>query len=329
MEHVRLGRTGLQVSRLCLGTMTFGYQCDEERSRAILDRAADAGITFLDTADAYPLGAPPGMVGATEELLGRWMEGRRDRCIVATKCFFPSGPMPWDRGNSRKNVVRACEASLRRLRTDHLDLYQIHSWDLHTPIDETLRALDDLVRSGKVRYLGCSNTLAYQLARSIGRAEVLGTARFDCVQPRYNLLFRETERELVPLCLDEGVGMIPYNPLAGGLLSGKHRPGSPTEGTRFTLGNAAERYQDRYWHDREFATVEAMRPIAAEAGLTMAALAIAWLLTKPVVTAPIIGASRPDQLDDALTAVATRLDPALVARLDALTTDYRKGDSPR
>jgi aryl-alcohol dehydrogenase (NADP+) len=329
MQHVRLGRTGLQVSRLCLGTMTFGYQCDEEHSRAILDRAADAGITFLDTADAYPLGAPAGFVGATEELLGRWLQGRRDRFIVATKCFFPSGPMPWDRGNSRKNVVRACEASLRRLRTDHLDLYQIHSWDTETPIDETLGALDDLVRSGKVRYLGCSNTLAYQLARAIGRSELLRVARFDCVQPRYNLLFREIERELVPLCREEGVGMIPYNPLAGGLLSGKHRPGAPTEGTRFTLGTAAERYQDRYWHDREFATVDALRPIAAEAGLTMAALAVAWLLAKPAVTAPIIGASRPEQLDDAIAAVSSPLDPALVARLDELTADYRKGDAPR
>jgi aryl-alcohol dehydrogenase (NADP+) len=237
--------------------------------------------------------------------------------------------MPWDRGNSRKNVVRACEASLRRLRTDHLDLYQIHSWDTETPIDETLGALDDLVRSGKVRYLGCSNTLAYQLARAIGRSELLRVARFDCVQPRYNLLFREIERELVPLCREEGVGMIPYNPLAGGLLSGKHRPGAPTEGTRFTLGNAAERYQDRYWHDREFATVDALRPIAAEAGLTMAALAVAWLLAKPAVTAPIIGASRPEQLDDAIAAVSSPLDPALVARLDELTADYRKGDAPR
>jgi aryl-alcohol dehydrogenase (NADP+) len=329
MEHVHLGRTGLQVSRLCLGTMTFGYQCDEAASRAILDHAADGGITFLDTADAYPLGAPRELLGTTEEVLGRWLEGRRDRFIVATKCFFPSGPMPWDRGNSRQNVVRACEASLRRLRTDHIDLYQIHSWDPTTPIDETLRALDDLVHAGKVRYLGCSNTLAYQLARSLGRSEVLGTARFDSVQPRYNLLFREIERELLPLCAEEGIGVIPYNPLAGGFLSGKHRPGTPTEGTRFTLGNAAERYQDRYWHEPEFATVEALRPVAEEAGIPLAQLAVGWVLAQPAITAPIVGASRPEQLDDALAAVGSPLPADVVARLDELTRDYRRGDSPR
>ena len=329
MQHVRFGRTGLRVSRLCLGTMTFGYQCDDETSFAILDAADDAGITFLDTADAYPLGAPVELLGRTEEIVGRWMSGRRDQYVVASKCFFRTGPKPWDAGNSRQNIMRAAEASLRRLRTDHIDLYQLHSWDPDTPIDESLRALDDLVRQGKVRYIGCSNFLAYQLARSIGRSEVLGTARFDSVQPRYNLLFRENERELFPLCAEEGVAVIPFNPLAGGFLSGKHRRGSPTEGTRFTLGHAAGRYQDRYWHDRMFDSVEVLRPIADEAGMTLAQLSMAWVLANPVITAPILGASRPDQLGDAVKALDTPLDGALRSRLDELTHEYRFGDNAR
>jgi aryl-alcohol dehydrogenase (NADP+) len=329
MEHVRFGRTGLQVSRLCLGTMTFGYQCDDETSFAILDTAADAGITFIDTADVYPLGAPPDLFGRTEEIVGRWLEGRRHEFILATKCFFPTGARPWDQGNSRQNIMRAVEASLRRLRTDHIDLYQVHFWDQHTPIDETLRALDDLVRSGKVRYVGCSNFLAYQLARSIGRSEVLGVCRFDSVQPRYNLLFRENERELFPLCEEEQVAVIPYNPLAGGLLTGKHRAGPPTEGTRFTLGWSASRYQERYWHDAMFATIELLRPIADEAGMTMAQLAVAWVLANPVITSPIVGASRPEQLADAVAAVSSPLDEELKGRLDALTHEYRFGDQQR
>ena len=329
MEHV-LGRTGLRVSRLCLGTMTFGFQCDEPASVAILDAAAEAGITFLDTADAYPLGAPLSDLGRTEEILGRWLKDRRDRFIVATKCFFPTGPSPWDGGNSRQNIMRAIDASLRRLQTDHIDLYQLHFWDAHTPIDESLLALDDLVHSGKVRYVGISNVLAYQLARSLGRSELLRVARFDSLQPRYNLLFRQPERELLPLAAEEQIAVIPYNALAGGLLTGKHagdRP--PAEGTRFTLGNAAQTYTDRYWHERELATIEALRPLADEAGRTMADLAIAWVLANPVITSPIIGASRPDQLEAAVRAVESPLEPDLKVRLDQLTTEYRFGDAAR
>lgn len=329
MRYTHLGRTGLAVSRLCLGTMTFGFQCDEAASTAILDHAFASGITFIDTADAYPLGAVADY-GRTEEIIGRWMTGRRDRVILATKCHYPTGPDRWDQGNSRKNIVRAVEASLRRLRTDHIDLYQLHAWDHRTPIDESLRALDDLVRTGKVRYVGCSNFLAYQLARSIGRSEVLRVERFDSVQPRYNLLFREIERELLPLCGEEGVGVIPYNPLAGGLLTGKHRADAPpSEGTRFTLGTAADRYQDRYWHEREFATIDVLRPIADEAGMTLAELAVSWVLANPAITAPIIGASRPEQLDDALRAAAGDMDDDLKARLDDLTAEYRRGDAGR
>ncbi len=330
MKHTRLGRTGLQVSRICLGTMTFGLQCDEPTSVQILDRAAEGGITFIDTADVYPLGGTGDTVGRTEEIVGRWLSGRRDRFILATKCFGRVGPARWEQGNSRKHILDAVDASLRRLQTDYIDLYQLHGPDAETPIDETLRALEDVVRAGKVRYVGCSNFLAYQVARAIGRSDVLGIASFDSVQPRYNLLFREIERELLPLCAEEGIGVIPYNPLAGGFLSGKHNPDAgPEEGSRFTLGTAAQRYQDRYWHEGMFETVEAIRPIAAEAGMSMAQLAIAWVLANPVITAPIIGASRPDQLDATLAAAASPLSPDLKARLDDLTAVYRRGDSAR
>jgi 1-deoxyxylulose-5-phosphate synthase len=330
MRHVRLGRTGLSVSRLCLGTMTFGLQCDEATSRAILDRAAAGGITFLDTADVYPLGGGFETVGRTEEIVGRWLAGRRQDFVVATKCVGAMSDRRWDRGASRKHILDAIDGSLRRLRTDYVDLYQLHHPDPETAIDESLRALDDVVRSGKARYIGCSNFRAYQVARALGRSEVLGTARFDSVQPRYNLLFRQIERELLPLCREEGIGVIPYNPLAGGLLSGKHRrEGGPTAGTRFTLGTAAERYQDRYWHPREFETVEVLRPLAAEAGMPLARLAIAWMVAEPAITAPIVGASRPEQLDDVLPAPEKPIDALLKARLDEITLEYRWGDDPR
>ena len=330
MEHARLGRTGLQVSRLCLGTMTFGLQCDEETAVAILDRAAEGGIDFLDTSDAYPLGGDLNTRGVTEEILGRWLQGKRDRFIVATKCFAPTGPAPFDAGNSRKHILAAVDASLRRLQTDYIDLYQLHGYDQATPVDETLGALDDLVHQGKVRYTGCSNFLTYQLVRAIGRSETLRLARFDSVQPRYNLLFRQIEREMLPFCREEGVGVIPYNPIAGGLLSGKHsRTAPPPEGTRFTLGNAAGNYQDRYWHDREFDTVDALRELAGQAGVNLVTLSVAWVLANEAVTAPIIGASRPGQLDSSLAAAELVLDDDLKARLDDLTHEYRMGDAPR
>jgi aryl-alcohol dehydrogenase (NADP+) len=237
---------------------------------------------------------------------------------------------PWDAGNSRKHILDAVDASLRRLQTDYIDLYQLHGPDPSTPIDETLRALEDVVRAGKVRYVGCSNFLAYQVARAIGRSEALGVVRFDSVQPRYNLLFREIERELLPLCREEGVGVIPYNPIAGGLLSGKHnREAGPEEGSRFTLGSAAERYQDRYWHEGMFDTVEQLRPIAQQAGMTMAQMSVAWVMANGAITAPIIGASRPEQLDDSLAAAATPLPGDLKAKLDELTANYRRGDAAR
>jgi 1-deoxyxylulose-5-phosphate synthase len=330
MDHTRLGRTGLQVSRLCLGTMTFGLQCDEDTSIAILDRAGEGGIDFIDTSDVYPLGGGLETQGRTEEILGRWLVGKRDRFVVATKCFGRTGPAPFDQGNSRKHILSAVDASLRRLQTDYIDLYQLHGYDLVTPIDETLGALDDLVRQGKVRYVGCSNFLTYQLVRAIGRSETLGLARFDSVQPRYNLLFRQIEREMLPFCGEDGVGVIPYNPLAGGLLSGKYsRAEGPTSGSRFTLGTAARNYQERYWHDREFDTVEKLSPLADEAGVSLVTLAVGWVLANPAITAPIIGASRPDQLDASLAATTFTIDETLKQQLDEITHDYRMGDAPR
>jgi 1-deoxyxylulose-5-phosphate synthase len=330
MEHARLGRSGLQVSRLCLGTMTFGLQSDEATGFAIMDRAAEAGVDFLDTSDAYPLGGDLASRGRTEEIIGRWMAGKRNQFIIATKCFAPTGPAPFDAGNSRKHIMSAVEASLRRLQTDYIDLYQLHGYDQNTPIDETLSALDDLVHSGKVRYVGCSNFLTYQLVRAIGRSETLRLARFDSVQPRYNLLFRQIEREMLPFCEEDGVGVISYNPIAGGLLSGKHNASAPPpEGSRFTLGWAGEAYQDRYWHEREFETVEALRKLADQAGVSLVTLSVAWVLANKAITAPIIGASRPDQLDASVAAAEYKLDPDLKRQMDELTHDYRMGDAPR
>jgi aryl-alcohol dehydrogenase (NADP+) len=268
-------------------------------------------------------------VGRTEEIVGRWLAPRRHEFVIATKCSGAMSGRPWDRGASRKHVLDAIEGSLRRLRTDYVDLYQIHHSDPGTPIDETLRALDDVVRSGKARYVGCSNYHAYQVARALGKSEVLGVCRFETVQPRYNLLFRQIERELLPLCLEEGLGVIPYNPIAGGMLTGKHARGEPTEGTRFTLGSASRTYQDRYWHEGMFETVDTLQEIARDVGLSLTTLAVAWVLAHPAVTAPIIGASRPEQLDDTIAAVDVVLDDDVKARLDELTTQYRMGDAAR
>lgn len=332
MQYSRFGRTGLQVPRLTLGTMTFGGQVEESTAFAIMDAAFEAGITMFDTADMYPPSGYPDRQGATDVIIGKWLSaaaGRRDDVLVATKCFFPTGRRRWEAGNSRHNVIRSLDDSLRRLGTDHVDLYQVHSWDPATPIDETLQAMDDVVRSGKARYVGCSNVLAYQLARSIGRAEVLGTVRFESVQPRYNLLFREFEREMFPLCAEEQIAVIPYNPLAGGFLSGKHRPDSDASGTRFEGGDQGARYRERYWHDRAFAVVDEVASLAADAGVSAATLSLQWVLANPVITSPIVGASRPEQLADAVAAERTPLDPALKARLDEISHEFRFGDALR
>jgi aryl-alcohol dehydrogenase-like predicted oxidoreductase len=329
MQHVRFGPTGLHVSRLCLGTMTFGLQCDERASFAILDAAAGHGITFLDTADAYPLGGKLADMGRTEEIVGRWLKGKREQFVLATKCSGRMGEAPWQQGTSRKHVMRAIDDSLRRLGTDYVDLYQVHHFDASTPVDETVEAFDAVVRAGKARYVGVSNYHAYRVARSLGRAEALGLTKLVSVQPRYNLLFREGERELLPFCREENLAVIPYNPLAGGLLTGKHKRGAPPSGTRFTLGAAAKTYTERYWKEREFATVDAFVKLAGEAGLEPATLALAWVLANPAVTSPLVGASRPEQLAASVAALQAKLDPALKAKLDELTHEYRMGDAVR
>jgi aryl-alcohol dehydrogenase (NADP+) len=331
MQHVKFGATGLRVSRLCLGTMTFGLQCDEPRSHAILDTAANGGIDFIDTADVYPLGGDQGTRGRTEEILGNWLKGKRHQFIVATKCVGAMGPKPWQQGMSRKHILDAIDGSLRRLNTDYVDLYQLHSYDAHTPIDEAMEALDSVVRSGKARYIGVSNWLAHRVARALGRCELRNLARIASVQPRYNLLFRAFERDLLPLCAEEGIAVIPYNPIAGGLLSGKHDGRAPPpNGSRFTLGSAGARYQERYWHEQEFATIEALRAVAAEAGMSMATMAVAWTLSHPAITAPIVGASRPEQLADSLAAAEMNgLPHDLKQRLDAMTHGWRAVDADR
>jgi aryl-alcohol dehydrogenase-like predicted oxidoreductase len=330
MQHIKFGRTGLRVSRLCLGTMTFGLQCDEAQSHAILNKAAEGGIDFLDTADVYPLGGGRATVGRTEEIVGGWLKGKRQNYVVATKCFGQTGPKPWDQGMSRKHILDAIDASLKRLGTDYVDLYQLHGVDPATPIDEALEALDSVVKAGKARYIGVSNWPAFRIARAVGRSEINHYARIDSVQPRYNLLFRTFERDLLPLCEEEGIAVIPYNPLAGGMLTGKHdRASGPPEGGRFQLGNAGARYQERYWHDREFDTVDALKSLSNEAGMSMATMAVSWVLSNPAITAPIIGASRPEQLADSLAATEKPLPAELKARLDEMTHEWRAVDAER
>jgi aryl-alcohol dehydrogenase (NADP+) len=331
MQQRRMGRTGLKVSEICLGTMTFAGQCDEPTAVAILDRAAERGVTFLDTADAYPIPPDPATAGRTEEVLGRWLQTqRRDAFVVATKCRIRVGTAPNDAGLSRRHILAACEASLRRLQTDYIDLYQAHSPDPETPLDESLRAFDDLVRAGKVRYVGCSNYPAWQVALACGRSERHGWARFDCVQPRYNILFRQVERELLPLCRDQGLGVIAYNPLAGGLLTGKHNPDAPpAPGTRFTLGESGKLYRERYWHAAQFNAVRELKDYFDGRGIPLATAAVAWVLARPEITSAIIGASRPDQLDDTLAAVDLTLDAEALDVCDSVWWGLPRRNEPR
>ena len=331
MEYVKFGRTGLRVSRLCLGTMTFGLQCDEATSHAIMDTAAAGGIDFIDTADVYPLGGGPNTAGRTERIVGGWLKGKRQQYILATKCVGAMGPKPWEQGMSRKHVLEAIDASLRRLGTDYVDLYQLHGYDALTPIDEALEALDQVVRSGKARYAGVSNWPAHKIARALGRSEVKNVVRIESVQPRYNLLFRAFERDLLPMCAEEAIAVISYNPLAGGLLTGKHdRASPPQQGTRFALGTAGARYQARYWNEREFSTVEEVRAVAKQAGMTMPTMAISWVLSNPAITSPIIGASASGQLADGLAAAEKGPLPGdLKAKLDGITRAWRAVDAMR
>lgn len=320
MEYRKLGRHGIEVPALCLGTMTFGLQVDEKNSFDILDRAYEMGLTFLDTADAYPLGGTAKTIGETEAIIGRWMNKRdiRDRLIIATKCFAPTRGGPNNMGLSRQHIIESIDKSLSRLQTDYVDIYQSHGFDPRTPIEETLRAFDDLVKAGKVRYVGCSNYPAWRLGQALRAADKLGVEGYVSVQPRYNMLYREIETELLPLINDEGLGTLVYNPLAGGFLSGKYRKGQdPEEGTRFTLGTAAGRYQERYWHEAQFEAVEVLKAVVEAKGLNMVSVAVAWVLRQKGVTSAIIGASKPEQLDANLDALNVTFDDELLEACDA------------
>jgi aryl-alcohol dehydrogenase-like predicted oxidoreductase len=320
----RLGRHGLEVPVLCLGTMTFGFQTKEDESQRILDTAFDAGVTFLDTADAYPLGGSLETIGETERIIGRWMKarGNRDRIILATKCWAPTRRGPNGFGLSRSHIVESIEASLVRLQTDYVDLYQSHAFDPAVPIEETLRTFDDLVRAGKARYVGCSNYPAWRLGAALAAADRLCIERYASVQPRYNVLYREIETELLPLCRAEGIGVLVYNPLAGGLLSGKYQGDSTLKDhTRFTLGTAAKRYQERYWHESHFAAVTRLAELARARDASLASLAVAWVLRQDGITCAIIGASRADQLAASIESSNVQIDGELAKACDAVWWD--------
>ena len=308
MKSRKLGKSGLEVSVLCLGTMTFGNQADEKESHEILSTAFDSGVYFIDTADAYPLGANWNQLGRTEQIIGAWLKDKRHEVVLATKCFGQMSSNPNDKGLSRKHIFDAVENSLRRLGTDYIDLYQAHQFDESVPMEETLRAFEDLVRQGKVRYVGVSNWRAWQVAKALGISKYFHFDPIQSVQPRYNLLFRMIEDELVPLCESEGVGIITYNPLAGGMLTGRYRPGQDVqEGTRFSLGGIGVRagtlYQQRYWNDSVFSAVEGYRNWCTEHGRNMVTTAIQWVISQRGITSAIIGASRANQLKDVLDAV--------------------------
>jgi aryl-alcohol dehydrogenase-like predicted oxidoreductase len=309
MKYVRMGTTGAQVSRLCLGCMSFGsgqdWMLSEADSLPIIRKAHEAGINFYDTADVYSL-------GESEEILGRALKTlnvRRDETVVATKVFVPMGSGPNRSGLSRKHILQSIDASLKRLQLDYVDLYQIHRFDYNTPIEETIAALDDVVRAGKALYIGASSMFAYQLAEYLMKADAAGRARFSMMQNHYSLLYREEEREMNPLCLEEGVGLIPWSPLAGGALAGNRQSGT----TRSNSATARARYN----RSEDQAVIDRLGTVAARRGENPAQTAIAWLLSKPAVTAPIIGVSKLAQLDDPLKAVeANPLTAEEIAELE-------------
>ena len=303
-----------------MGTMTFGNQAPEPVAHAILDRALEAGVSFVDAADIYPVPGTIETAGRTEEVVGRWLKGKRQRVVLGTKCGVRVGPGPNDAGLSRQHILDGADASLRRLQTDYIDLYQVHWPDPETPLEETMRALDDLVRWGKVRYAGCSNFEAWRLCKALWTSDRLGLARFESVQPPYSLLAREIERELLPLCAEEDLGVVTYSPLAGGLLTGKYRADQPPpEDTRFGLKPpTGPLFRQRYWQDRLFEAVERVKEVARDCGTTPVRLSIAWLLHRPTVTSVILGATRLEHLDEALKAVDLKLDASTMEALDAI-----------
>jgi 1-deoxyxylulose-5-phosphate synthase len=308
MQYVRLGSSGLKVSRVCLGCMSFGSGFDwmlpEEQSQAIVRKALDLGINFFDTADVYS-------AGESEQILGRALKAfavRREDVVIATKLFHPTGPGPNQRGLSRKHVFHSIDASLRRLGLDYVDLYQIHRFDRDTPIEETLEALTQLIVEGKVRYIGASTMAAYQFAKLLYRADQLRLARFVSMQNNWSLLYREEEREMIPLCREEGVGLIPYSPIGGGLLAGSRRAG--------TVRSHSPMARDRFRRKADEAVIEAVASVARQRGVAPAQIAIAWLLAQPGLTAPIVGATKASHLEDPVKAIDTKLEAEELAQLE-------------
>jgi len=314
MHYTRLGTTGLTVSRLCLGTMTYGspdwhpWTLDEAASRPFIKRALERGINFFDTADMYSR-------GASEEVLGRALKdfARRDQVIVATKVFHPMGDGPNDKGLSRKHILDAIDASLRRLGMEYVDLYQIHRFDYATPIEETLDALNDVVRAGKVRYIGASSMYAWQFARMLATSDAHGWARFVSMQNHYNLVYREEEREMMPLCREEGIGVVPYSPLARGFLAGDRKPGGGGDTVRANSDKLASRF---YFADTDFAIADRVGETAKRRGVSRMQIALAWMLSRPGVTSPIIGASKLTHLDEAVDALEIQLTAEECAHLE-------------
>jgi aryl-alcohol dehydrogenase-like predicted oxidoreductase len=317
MEYRFLGRTGMRVSELCLGAMTFGREASEEDSRRMMNQFVETGGNFIDTADVYSQ-------GVSEEIVGRWMKSQpRDSLVIATKVRFPMGQGVNDLGLSRKHILSGVDNSLRRLQTDYIDLYQVHMWDDGTPLDETLAALDGLVQAGKVRYIGASNYTAWQLQKAVDISKFSRWEAYSCLQPLYNLLDRDIEAEIVPVCLNEGVGIIPWSPLRGGWLSGKYHRGmeKPVEGTR--IDEASQKgwgeNWDTYANERTWSVLDALQVVAKEAGKTPAQVALRWLLQKPGVTAPIIGARTLEHLNTNLGAAGWNLTESQMKQLDQVS----------
>lgn len=321
MEYRNLGRTGLKVSQLCLGTMNYGWTASEENAYRVFDAFVDAGGNFIDTADVYSRWAEGNPGGVAETIIGKWLKKTsvpRDQIVIATKVRGRTGDGPNDEGLSRKHILDAAEASLRRMQIDAIDLYQTHFFDASTPIDETLRALDDLARQGKVRYIGCSNYPAWRLMEALWTSDRLGLVRYDSLQPHYNLVHRaEFERELRDVCKTYGLGVIPYSPLAGGFLTGKYRPGEPPPaGTR---GAQSQRIKDYMANDAHFAVIDRLREMGRSRGKTVAQVALAWLLADPVITSPIVGANTVEQWIEIAGALDVKLSEDEKRELDELS----------
>jgi aryl-alcohol dehydrogenase-like predicted oxidoreductase len=319
MEYVNLGKAGVKVSRICLGAMTYGskrwreWVLEEEESRPFIRRALELGINFFDTADMYSL-------GASEEILGRALKdfgGGRDRLVIATKVFNPMGDDPNQKGLSRKHIMHAIDDSLRRLGTSYVDLYQIHRLDYETPMEETLEALDDVVKEGKALYIGASSMFAWQFAKMLYKADEMGLTRFATMQNHYNLIYREEEREMLPLCREEGIGVIPWSPLARGFLAGNRRKEDFGETVRSKTDEYAH---GMYYQPSDFAVADRVGEIARARGVPNAQVALAWILAQPGVTAPIVGASKMQHLEDAVAALSLKLDER---ELQALAEPYQ------